>query len=201
MTFFTPDFGEVSFNITGIAYCGLAADGTHTGTVAQLTYGQEFTIDVDHDTLELMAYGRVVEYINIAKKIEYELSGGAVDYSALAIATGWTLIEGGTTPNQYRYTGIELGGSGTPYHAVIMSLAGLYGANTHIGLPRASAPFPSMTVTQNEFVVGSISGVSLASINANITDYADQGLVIKNWETANALPASSSDFDTFFGVS
>ncbi|MEL7232868.1 MAG: hypothetical protein AAGK74_00150 [Chloroflexota bacterium] len=200
MTTTTPDVAEVFFNITGLAVCGVASNGTYSGDVVLLTYPQSCNMEFLHDEIDLQAGGLTVEVANIFRHVNFGLSGGALDRTAYNIMTGNTSSSSGSTPNQVFTTGATAGGFGTPYFGLVLAVAGVNGANSLFGLPRAKVTFPNLTVEQNTFVVQEYSGKGLASTNANST-FPNMPFIKRDYESAAALPASAAEFDTFFGVS
>ncbi len=187
-----PEYGEVAFTLMDIKVAALASDNTY-GTPVSLGYGQSLEFSAQADSDMIKAYGMGVELLRVITHATGTLSQGQLDFAgyAILIGNGFDKNDFGTTPAQYSQVDIQVGGSGLPYFGLVGKLAGVVGADLHVGFSKSMLDtMPSFTVEQNKFVLPS---AAMTMITPDVTNR-----LLLSYETHETAEAITSDFDTFF---
>lgn len=151
-----PQFAEVIYNPTDLIVAKLNNDNSY-GTPVRIDYFEKVAFDFEADTDEIKAGGLIVEALSIATKVTGSMDNGAMNFAAMSIIQGDTpTTVYSTTPNQYQYADITVGGAGNPYFGLIVQYASTLGGALLACFPKAMlSKKPGFDIDQNKFRVGS----------------------------------------------
>lgn len=151
-----PAFSEVIYNPFDVIVAKLNNDNTY-GTPQRVDYFEKVSFDWEADTDEIKSAGLIVESLSVATKATGTLDTGALNFACMSIIQGDTpTTVYGTTPSQYQYVDIEVGGAGNPYFGMMVLYASTLGGALIAGFPKAMlSKKPAFEVDQNKFRVGS----------------------------------------------
>jgi len=192
-----PAFAEVLYNPTRAIVAKLNSDNTF-GTPQEIDYIQKLDFDFGADTDTIKSAGLIVEKLSIATEVTGNIGMAAMNFAAMSILMGDTPPSVyGTTPNQYQYLDITLGGSGNPYFGLVVVYAATLGGNVIVGFPKAMLDKKAgFTMDQNKFRLGEAAWGAVAPS----TTLRRCARVMKN-ETATStggVTLSSAWFASFF---
>jgi len=151
-----PQFAEVIYNPTDLIVAKLNNDNSY-GTPVRIDYFEKVAFDFEADTDEIKAGGLIVEALSIATKVTGSLDNGAMNFAAMSIIQGDVPTSVyATTPSQYQYADITVGGAGNPYFGLIVQYASTLGGALLACFPKAMlSKKPGFDIDQNKFRVGS----------------------------------------------
>lgn len=151
-----PQFAEVIYNPTDLIVAKLNNDNSY-GTPVRIDYFEKVAFDFEADTDEIKAGGLIVEALSIATKVTGSMDNGALNFAAMSIIQGDTPpAVYGTTPSQYQYLDITVGGAGNPYFGLIVQYASTLGGALLACFPKVMlTKKPGFDIDQNKFRVGS----------------------------------------------
>lgn len=151
-----PQFAEVIYNPTDLIVAKLNNDNSY-GTPVRIDYFEKVAFDFEADTDEIKAGGLIVEALSIATKVTGSMDNGAMNFAAMSILQGDTPpAVYGTTPSQYQYLDVTVGGAGNPYFGLIVQYASTLGGALLACFPKAMlSKKPGFDIDQNKFRVGS----------------------------------------------
>ncbi|GEM_PF-2501118 len=188
-----PEYGDVIQNITSMYVATLGSDNTY-GTPSYIDYGQQLSWEYESDTDEIKAYGLIVESISIPIKATGTFMQASMDLTSYAILTSNTASESATTPDRVKTVDQAVGGAGLPYFGIIAAFASTNGSNVIAGFPKAKlSTIPGFSVEQNTFRTSEV-GIEMFAPSVTVRKVSRY----KKYETAANIPATPSDFDTFF---
>jgi hypothetical protein len=188
-----PEYGEVSFTLLDIKAAALGSDNTY-GTPVSLGYGQSLEFSPQADSDMIKAYGMGVELLRVITHATGTLSQGQLDFAGYAVligSGGFVKNDFGTTPTQYSQVDVKVGDSGLPYFGLIGKLAGVNGADLHLGFSKCMLDtIPGFTVEQNKFILPSCA---MSMITPDVTNR-----MLLSYDTHETAQDITDDFDTFF---
>lgn len=134
-------------------------------------------------TGELKGNDKLVALASMVEALEWSLTEGSIPLAALAIMTGWTATESGSTPNRTN-TLTARSETEMPYFTIYGKALGQAGDDTHVKIFKAK-------ITGNiegafeygVFKITSMSGIAVEDTTDGLFD------IVQN-ETAAALPTS-----------
>jgi len=189
-----PQFSEVIYNPTDLIIAQLTGSNTY-GTPVRVDYFEKVAFDFEADEDEIKSGGLIVESLSIATKVTGSMDNGALNYAAMSVLQGdtpTTIYQ--TTPNQYQYADITVGGAGNPYFGMLVQYATTLGGALIVGFPKAMlTKKPGFDIDQNKFRVGSADFKAVAP-SALIRRAAR----LLKYETAPTMQLTSAYVQGFF---
>lgn len=188
------EFAGVIYNPKRIIVSTVSAAGVF-GTPVDLDYFQKASFDVEADQDEIKSGGLIVEKLSVATKVVGTLSSGSLNFLARAIMEGDTPTSiYGSSPNQYQYLDITVGGPGNPYFAMIIEYAATFGGNVLIGFPKSMLTQKlGNDVDQNKFRIGEAEFEAVAP-----NPLIRRACRILKYETAATMQLTSGYMTGFF---
>lgn len=189
------DYGSLFYVVDAIAIAKLESDGGYA-TPTVVTAENTIEIETNNDTDSNMSKGRRRQMISVITHGTGKMTQGVFDLPAIAQMTHASESETGSTPNRVTNFDVEFGDD-LPEFGIIARLKSKQGAGGRFGMARCQlTKLPLFKVEQNKIVVPELEFDFWSQ-----SDTVAKGLWINVDETLTALPADSSAFDTFFGVS
>jgi len=189
-----PQFSEVIYNPIDLIVAKLNNDNTY-GTPVRIDYFEKVAFDFEADTDEIKSGGLIVEALSIATKVTGSSENGALNFAAMSIIQGDTPTSVyQTTPSQYQYADIQVGGAGNPYFGQIVQYASTLGGGALVGFPKSMlSKKPGFDIDQNKFRVGSAewSAFAPSTISRRVCR-------ILKYETAPTMQLTSAYIQGFF---
>lgn len=189
-----PQFAEVIYNPTDLIVAKLNNDNTY-GTPVRIDYFEKVAFDFEADTDEIKAGGLIVEALSIATKVTGSMDNGALNFAAMSILQGDTPpAVYGTTPSQYQYLDVTVGGAGNPYFGLMVQYASTLGGAVIVGFPKSMlSKKPGFDIDQNKFRVGSaeFGAYAPSTISRRVAR-------VLKYETAPTMTLSSAYMQGFF---
>lgn len=188
------NWADVIYNITAIYVASFNVVTNTYGTPALVKYGQQLNYEWESDTDEIKAYGQFVAALGIPTKATGTLMMASLNFDAMAIMTGLTPADSGSTPNRQKKVLWLTGGSGTPYFGCIAAYVADDGGNEVIGFPKSKLEtYPGFTQEQNQFNVPELTFNAYAPSTT-------KRMAMKSiaYETLTAPPTDQSGFQAFF---
>ena len=189
-----PQFSEVLYNPVDYIVAKLNNDNSY-GTPQRIDYFEKVTFDFEADTDEIKSAGMIVEALSIATKVTGSSDNGALNFAAMSIIqTDTPTSVYGTTPNQYQYADIQVGGAGNPYFGQIVQFASTLGGGALVGFPKSMLDKkPGFDIDQNKFRVGSAEWSAFAP-----SVISRRVCRILKYETAPTMVLTSAYIQGFF---
>jgi hypothetical protein len=187
-------YGERLFTLTALTVAPW--DGAAYGSPVAVGDRQQLQVTPQMDTDEVKAGGVVVALLSVATHVTFTLAYARLQPAVLSVIATDSPTTSGSSPAAVTDFGTM--GGGLPYFGVMGAFASEDGGNVLIGLPLCkldSAPAPAND--QNQFATYSVTGRGIAN---PASDSPGRLLVVRQYETAAALPADADAVDTFFGV-
>lgn len=189
-----PAFSEVIYNPIDLIVAKLNTDNSY-GTPVRVDYFEKVAFDFEADEDEIKSGGLIVEKLSIATKVTGTMDNGALNFAAMSILQGdapTTVYS--TTPNQYQYTDITVGGAGNPYFGLLVQYASTLGGSLIAGFPKSMlTKKPGFDIDQNKFRVGS------AEFNALAPSVISRRVArLLKYETAPSFVLTSAYVQGFF---
>lgn len=141
----------------------------------QLTFRERFISG------ELRGDDALSSVVSFAEAVEWELQAGGISLDALAIITGRTATEAGTTPSQTQ-TMEGVGAEAMPYFKIYGKSLGDGIDDIHVKINKCKVTSIEGTFQDGEFVISQCSGIG-------IDDGTNVWEMVQN-ETAADLPSS-----------
>jgi len=135
-------------------------------------------------TGELTGSDRLAEVASFIEAAEWSLEEGGVPLDALAIMTGFTVSDSGSTPNQVRTLPIDAG-TAMPYFKIYGKVLGVGADDVHIKIYKCKLTGNiEGDMSYGEFKTTGLSGIAVRdTVLGKVLD------IVQN-ETAAALPSS-----------
>lgn len=170
--------GDKPFGLNDVKVTDIAG-----ATQVDLPAARVFSFKPVFTTNELRGDDQVVSVASRMSKAEWELEAGGIDLDALAIITGWTVTESGSTPNQQEELQFD-GGDCNPYFKVYgKALGDDCDDDIHVLLYKVKLLDMDGKLQDGEFFLTSCSGVA-------VDDGTNGVIKIIQHETATALPTT-----------
>ena len=154
-------------------------------TGVTLLYGQTFEVTPQEDQTDEEGYGVVIGTVYSATKGDVSLQAAGTDLDALALVTGGTVVETGTTPNVIQTLNIGVEGQARPYCRVTGRALGNSGGDAWLRVNAVRFSIPGGNMDHKAFGRTTLTGSAIVpSGGALITRI--------HYETALALAPAAS---------
>jgi hypothetical protein len=157
---------------------------TNIGGTSQvdLPAGRQLSVTERVVNSEMTGDDRIQAVVSFVEGLEWSLEAGGISLEALAIVTGRTATESGSTPNR-TLTMSTAAGDNFPYFKIYGKSVSDEGDDIHVKIWKAKCTALEGTYQEGEFYLTSCSGIAVDDDSNGIYD------VVQN-ETAADLPAS-----------
>lgn len=154
--------GSLPYGMTDLVIEELDSDfAVVDGNGVTLLYGQTFEITPTEDQTDVEGYGVVVGTVYSATKGDVTLTAAGTDLDALALITGGTVVETGTTPAVVQTLDIGVEDQARPYCQVTGRALGNSGGDAWLRANAVRFSIPGGNMDHKAFGTTSITGTAI----------------------------------------